>query len=178
MEMLVGFFIAWLIFCFVFAEIGPLIGMLIVYLVQFVAVCTWVTISTILKLLLLTITLPLRLLWFLLCVPFRRLRRVDPWEEMDEEFEPEFEDNFEQEHEARFEEEEPEPEQKAKAPFRTPYEAACWFLGLEPNSFDKATFKKAYRSAIRTAHPDAGGDLEHAQTINRSADIIRAAHGW
>lgn len=174
MGILFGILIAWLIFSFILVEIGPLIGMMVVYLVRFILLCIWITISSIAKLIGLAITLPLRGIWFVLCLPFRLRRRVDPWDEDEAEFGQESEAEFDG---GPQDEPEPEPEQ-TRTPFRTPYEVACWVLGLAPNSFDLAEFKKAYRSAIRKSHPDAGGDEEHAKIINRSAEIIRTAHGW
>lgn len=73
----------------------------------------------------------------------------------------------------RHEEWDPEP-----SPFRSRYDAACYILGLTPNDFDQSEFKAAYRRAVKLTHPDLGGDVEDAQTVNRSAEIIRAAHGW
>lgn len=57
------------------------------------------------------------------------------------------------------------------------YARAAIRLGL-PLTFTAADLQRAYREAIREAHPDAGGSLEEAQIINAARDLIAQAHGW
>lgn len=58
-----------------------------------------------------------------------------------------------------------------------PYEAALMELGLSA-VFTEPEFVAAYRRAIRTAHPDAGGSTVRAQRVNSARDLIRARRGW
>lgn len=57
------------------------------------------------------------------------------------------------------------------------YEQALALLGLAPG-FTKAALKRAYRAAIRKAHPDAGGTAEAAQAVNSAYELILHGHGW
>lgn len=154
MDTLFGILVIWLIFCFVFAEISPILGELFIYLLRFLIECVVIAVITILRIITGAIGYAVRTLWLVISAPFRS-RALGDWQEP-----------------------EPDPEPESETPFRTPYEAACWFLGLQPDSFDRTEFKAAFRRAIRSSHPDAGGDEEHAKTIIRSAEIIRAVHGW
>lgn len=57
------------------------------------------------------------------------------------------------------------------------YEQALALLGLAPG-FTQTALKRAYRAAIRTAHPDAGGTEAAAQAINSAYELILHAHDW
>lgn len=57
------------------------------------------------------------------------------------------------------------------------YAQALGLLGLTPG-FTQTALKRAYRAAIRKAHPDAGGSAEAAQAINSAYELILQAHGW
>jgi hypothetical protein len=77
----------------------------------------------------------------------------------------------------RAQEERAQEEKPAQAPPRDPYADALARLGLMPG-FTQAAFRRAYREAIRTAHPDAGGALADAQAINAARDLVARRHGW
>lgn len=55
---------------------------------------------------------------------------------------------------------------------------ACSLLGLSKGAFNKAELGRAYRNAIRKAHPDAGDNPELATRINCARDLIRQHYGW
>jgi hypothetical protein len=57
------------------------------------------------------------------------------------------------------------------------YEQALGLLGLAPG-FTQSALKRAYRTAIRIAHPDAGGSAAAAQAINSAYELILQTHGW
>lgn len=57
------------------------------------------------------------------------------------------------------------------------YAQALALLGLTPG-FTRAALKRAYRAAIRKAHPDAGGSAQAAQAVNAAYELILHAHGW
>ncbi len=66
---------------------------------------------------------------------------------------------------------------RTDAPCFDPYRSAREILGL-PESFSKEEFIKAYRKAIRRAHPDCGGTTERAQAVNEARERIAARHCW
>ncbi len=51
------------------------------------------------------------------------------------------------------------------------YEAALTLLGLSAK-FTRAELDAAFKAAIRTAHPDAGGSLDQAQAVNAARDLL------
>ncbi|GLP88069.1 J domain-containing protein [Tritonibacter mobilis] len=55
---------------------------------------------------------------------------------------------------------------------------ACKLLGLPVEGFTKAQLSRAYRKAMRKAHPDLGGSPSHAKAINIARDLIRKQLGW
>lgn len=57
------------------------------------------------------------------------------------------------------------------------YEAARELLGLAPG-FTRKAFERAYKAAMKRAHPDVGGNTAQAQEINQARDLIRRVHGW
>jgi len=57
------------------------------------------------------------------------------------------------------------------------YEAARDLLGLRPG-FTRKAFERAYKAAMKRAHPDAGGTTAQAQKVNKARETIRRAHGW
>lgn len=58
-----------------------------------------------------------------------------------------------------------------------PVETARKLLGLGPD-FDRDQLNHAYKSAIRKAHPDAGGTVEQAAQINSARDVLKQIKGW
>jgi len=44
--------------------------------------------------------------------------------------------------------------------------------------FTREELGRAYKKAIRKAHPDLGGSVEAAQELNVARDLIMSAHGW
>lgn len=56
--------------------------------------------------------------------------------------------------------------------------AACRLLGLTEGAFTRDDLKRAYRQAIRAAHPDLTGNTEDAVRINRARDDINNHYGW
>lgn len=57
------------------------------------------------------------------------------------------------------------------------YTEALILLGLQED-FTQKSFKKAYRRAIMSAHPDRGGTKEKAQAVNKARDLINKRKGW
>lgn len=58
-----------------------------------------------------------------------------------------------------------------------PYQAAIDLLGLSPG-FSRAALNRAYKQAMKQAHPDAGGSTRQAQAVNTARDLLKHAHGW
>ena len=73
--------------------------------------------------------------------------------------------------------EEDEEEEDRASSVADDYEQALGVLGLAPG-FTREALRLAYRRAIRSAHPDAGGSQARAQEINAAHDVLRQAHGW
>lgn len=57
------------------------------------------------------------------------------------------------------------------------YASACALLGLSERC-ERDALIKAYRLAIRTAHPDRGGSTQQAQAINKARARIARHNGW
>jgi hypothetical protein len=57
------------------------------------------------------------------------------------------------------------------------YAAACALLGLAEQC-DHDALVKAYRQAMRTAHPDRGGSTKQAQALNEARARIARHNGW
>ena len=51
------------------------------------------------------------------------------------------------------------------------YEAALVLLGLDEN-YTRAALDAAYRRAMKTAHPDLGGNVDDAQALNTAREIL------
>ncbi|UEM04745.1 hypothetical protein JL101_004700 [Skermanella rosea] len=68
-------------------------------------------------------------------------------------------------------------DEPAEPEFLDLYAQAAARLGLPP-VFEAAELERAYRQAIRKAHPDAGGSVGDAQEINAARDLIVRARGW
>jgi hypothetical protein len=57
------------------------------------------------------------------------------------------------------------------------YETALGVLGLA-HGFTRDDLNTAYKRTIRRAHPDAGGSVDQATTVNVARDLILAQMGW
>ena len=57
------------------------------------------------------------------------------------------------------------------------YVKAVAFFNL-PNNFTQTDLDRVYKTAIKKAHPDAGGSVEKAQAINAARDEIARHKGW
>ena len=68
-------------------------------------------------------------------------------------------------------------DEEDEAPVRDPYAEALALLGLTV-PLTLAELNKAYKRAIRKAHPDAGGSVAAAQAVNLARDEIVRVHGW
>ena len=73
--------------------------------------------------------------------------------------------------------EESHADEDSQAARQAAYEQAVQVLGLPP-VFTQAEMIKAYRRAIRAAHPDAGGSTKAAQAVNAARKTILAYRGW
>jgi hypothetical protein len=60
---------------------------------------------------------------------------------------------------------------------RDAYASALALFGLAPG-FTPDDLGRAYKRAIRKAHPDAGGSLDQAQAVNAARDLIARRMGW
>ena len=70
--------------------------------------------------------------------------------------------------------EEPQP---AARPAPDPYQVSLSLLGLEPG-FSRAALSRAYKQAMKHAHPDAGGSTIQAQAVNAAREFLMRVHGW
>ena len=55
---------------------------------------------------------------------------------------------------------------------------ACALLGLPANGFTPDDLKRAYRAAVKQAHPDQGGSAADTRAILSARDRIRDHFGW
>lgn len=107
-----------------------------------------------------------RLMLLLGFIIIEAFRRTPP------ESEPEFEDP-----ETEFE---PDPEPGPR-PKPKPVDKIGWalaVLGLTRDELTPETLKRAYRKAIKAAHPDLTGSTEEAVRINQARDAIRKHFNW
>jgi hypothetical protein len=167
----------WIVFSYAFAEFAPIILIGLCHLIGFLFLCLWEVVKLIARALgwlmgriLGAVATALRkcgqglhlglLFLFYLADEWRR----GPAEEQDD---------------GAFDEETGDQdydEDRGGAP-RDPYEDALATLGLGPG-FTPADLKRAYKQAIRLAHPDAGGSAAAAQAVNAARDFIARRHGW
>lgn len=163
----------WIVFSYAFAEFAPIIFTGIAHLIGFLFLCLWEVLKLIAGAVAWLIGRSLRaaatalrkcghalhlglLFLFYLADEWRR----GPAEEQDSASEDDGSDDRE---------EQPAP--------RDPYEDALSRLGLAPG-FTQLDLKRAYKQAIRLAHPDAGGSAAAAQAVNIARDVIARRHGW
>ncbi|MDX0174526.1 hypothetical protein [Sinorhizobium meliloti] len=153
--MLVVLLLGWIVFAYVFAALAPVVFEALLHLLAFLLICLCEALALLFR----------AVLWPLCTGPFRLLRSAflilfyladelqrgpERAEQIEEPDEPEFLDLYAQ---------------------------AAARLGLPP-VFEAAELERAYRRAIRKAHPDAGGSLGDAQEINAARDLIVRARGW
>ncbi len=168
----------WIVFSYAFAEFAPIILLGLCHLIGFLFLCLWEVIKLIARALGWLIGRILRaagtalrkcghclhlglLFLFYLADEWRR----GPAEEQDD---------------GAFGDEgtgdQDDAEDHGGAPC-DPYEDALARLGLGPG-FSPADLKRAYKQAMKIAHPDAGGSPAAAQAVNAARDFIARRHGW
>ena len=76
-----------------------------------------------------------------------------------------------------FEDQGDEPEPSGPEPQQDSYGDARATLGL-PETFTEGEFKRAFRRAIHAAHPDKGGSTAAAQAVYEARERIAQVHGW
>lgn len=89
----------------------------------------------------------------------------------------EFVDAFENGGKARGSERQREPP-KAD-PKQQAFSASCRILGLPTTGeFTLQQLNARYRALMQRAHPDSGGNHEHAARLNAARDLIKRTKGW
>ena len=179
MEPLIGLFV---IFTFALVAIDLLaepMAEVIGYLIRFLALCVWEGIVFACKAI---HWLALWAAWGSIWV-FAKARGgaalgfafaaifFDEWRRGPEDEEPP--QRRREEHNDRREQARPKP---PPAP-RDPYADAMALLSLAPG-FTQADLSRAFKRAMKTAHPDAGGSTQMAQAVNAARTLIAKRHGW
>ena len=73
----------------------------------------------------------------------------------------------------------PPPPAPPPDPKRQAFIAACRLLGVpESGEFTPQFLNARYRVLISAAHPDRGGDVQRAATLNTARDVIKHMKGW
>lgn len=181
--MLLALLIGWIVFSYLFAEFAPVIFVGIAYLIGYLFLCLWEVVKLTARLLTLLTGRAFGMAGFAL----RNARHglslgalfvfylFDEWrrghagedsadeETVDEEIADDTDERTGQDREP------PAP--------RDSYVDALARLGLKPG-FTLDDLKRAYKRAIRIAHPDAGGSAQAAQAVNAARDVIARRHGW
>ncbi|WOS62032.1 J domain-containing protein [Sinorhizobium fredii] len=177
--MILALLAGWIVFSYFFAEFAPIILLGICHLIGFLFLCLWEVVKLIARALAWLIArifrgaatalrkcghgLRLGLLFlFYLADEWRR----GPAEEQD--------DGASDDEGADDQE---ERQDRGGLPPRDPYADALTRLGLNPG-LTLSDLKRAYKQAIRLAHPDAGGSAAAAQAVNAARDVIARRHGW
>lgn len=179
--MILVLLLGWIVFAYVFAALAPYLLEGLRELIGFLLLCLWEVVKLLLK----------GLAWVLVLtgkgIGWAAARSgngvylgfvfifyiADEWWRGPREDEPEEEfwgEDAQAEADAQAAEEEQAEEDAA-------YAAALARFGLAPG-FTQGDLNSAYKRAIRKAHPDAGGSVEEAQTVNTDRDLIARAHGW
>jgi hypothetical protein len=60
---------------------------------------------------------------------------------------------------------------RPRAPVRSPLAQACATLGVSVGA-SRAEIERAYRTRMKTAHPDHGGTVERAAALNQARDLL------
>lgn len=73
----------------------------------------------------------------------------------------------------------PPPSPPPPDPKRLAFIAACRLLGVpESGEFTPQFLNARYRVLISAAHPDRGGSVQRAATLNAARDLIKSRKGW
>lgn len=152
--------IAWVVFSLILAEIAPILLTGIGYLIWFILLVIWTALKTVLRLPVLTIVLPFRLLADALL--FVRLLAREMGNTTDD-----------GDHHSDDDRQDQPDDHHADDDGDNDHEFAMRMLGLE-SGFTEKDLTKAYRHAIAAAHPDApGGSEEAAKQINAARDVLK-----
>ena len=151
--------IGWCVFSMVFAEVVPLLfqalGNLLAYLFEAFAIALKLLFRALFRLI-------IYLVRSLLVVSvFARLYVQECWRG------PQAQDD-----------QDDEDEQDEQETAFGDYEAALALLDLS-SDICRETFDRAFKAAIKKAHPDvAGGSVEGAQAVIAAREVINKHHGW
>lgn len=162
----------WVLFSIVFAEIMPVIFEFLGYALAYVLKCIGVALAAVITCLLLALYRAVRWCarkcWRGIAVAFVFLAiLMQEWWRG-----PACDDEYEGENA------ESAGDDKDKEPAaRDPYQDAIDLLGLKPG-FNRAALNRAYKQAMKHAHPDAGGSTRKAQAVNQARDFLKRARGW
>ncbi|MHC2633953.1 hypothetical protein ACVME5_006636 [Bradyrhizobium liaoningense] len=177
--MLLALLIGWIVFSYLFAEFAPIIFIGIVYLIGYLFLCLWEAVKLIVRALAWLMARTFRAAALALRQGAYGLRLgmlflfylVDEWRRgpAEEQDDGTFGDE-------RVGDQDDAEDRGGPAP-RDPYEDALATLGLN-SGFTLSDLKRAYKLAIRFAHPDAGGSAAAAQAVNAARDLIARRHGW
>jgi len=160
-------FAAWCIGCMIFAEIVPPALEALWYVLCYLFECFGVALKY------LFIGLFRAIVW-LAKQGWRGLLSLMQARESQDGTASENADEGEGQSEAEDAAEEPQP---APRPAPDPYQVAIRLLGLEPG-FSRTALSRAYKQAMKHAHPDAGGSTRKAQAVNAARDLLKRTHGW
>ncbi|MCZ4262317.1 J domain-containing protein [Limimaricola sp. G21655-S1] len=153
--------IGWVLISMIFAEIAPILLTGIGYLLWFIVLVIWTALKTVLRLPVLIIVLPFRLLadgLLFARLLLSEMRRSEADDRHDDE-----------EH---HQQDQPDDHHAGDDDDQ---EFAMRLLGLEVG-FSEKELSKAYRKAIAAAHPDTpGGSEEAAKQINAARDVLKKA---
>ncbi|KAB2884137.1 MAG: J domain-containing protein [Albidovulum sp.] len=153
--------IGWVLISVIFAEIAPILLTGIGYLLWFIVLVIWTALKTLLRLPVLIIVLPFRLLadgLLFVRLLASELHHTEADDQHDD-------DDDHRHHQS--------DDHQAEDDGDDDHEFAMRLLGLEAG-FSENALSKAYRQAIAAAHPDApGGSEEAAKQINAARDVLR-----
>jgi hypothetical protein len=154
------FLLAWCIACMIFAELLPFVLELLWYALCYVVECFGIALSYLFKGLFRLIAWLARQGWRGLLFLVMRTRKSMCGTASEDGAADDDDD-----------------EAPAHSAGHDPYHAALSLFGLEPG-FSRAALSRAYKQAMRQAHPDAGGSTAKAQTVNAARDLLLRSHGW
>lgn len=155
----------WCLLCLVLAEVVPLLLEFLWYGLCWLLECLGVALGYLLTLLARLVVWGARLGWRGLVMGglFLGLLIQEWWRG------PAYEDEEEDESADEDEEEDESPEASCAA--------ARTLLGLKPD-FTRAALNRAYKKAMKSAHPDAGGSTRKAQAVNAARELLMRTRGW
>lgn len=159
--MFLALLLGWIVFAYVFAALAPVLFELLCHLLEFLLICLFEASA-----------LLVRLIVRLIAISARAALRCGRWAGLACVFMFYIADEWRRGPQAA----DAADDQSGQAP-ESAYAQALACFGLPPG-FTAAELERAYRQAIRKAHPDAGGSLEEAQTINAARDLVATARGW